>query len=128
MSTLTISVPWTTLAVADTTPAFFPSGAWRASSGFTGARATLEVAAMVGTPIEVVAAFEVCNTPDSPGADTAIGSYLTSVDVQYPSSWDDITSAVQGTQLLRPGFLVKRTSGTGTVLARAAAVIEFKTC
>lgn len=83
---------------------------------------------MVGTGIEVAVAVQVCNFTDNPGAATAIGAYLTTVDVQYPTDWTSLTTPFQGAQLFRAAFLVKRTSGTGLVFARVQATLEFNNC
>jgi hypothetical protein len=124
----TFDTPWATVAVDNTAAIYFPDGNWRPCAGIVSARARLELGTMVGAGIEVAAAIQVCNFTDTPGATTAISAYLTSVDVQYPTDWTSLTTALQGAQLFRPGFLVKRTSGTALVIARVQAAFEFNNC
>jgi hypothetical protein len=124
-----IELAWTTVVVDGQTALFFPATGWRAVGTLSAARALLEVAAKVGSDIDVAVAVQVANHIDAPGAPTALGSYLVNaVDVQYPTAWTDLSSAVAGAQLVRFGFLVKRASGSGLVAARAGGRISLRSC
>lgn len=109
-------------------PSFIPAGPWIPTANAQYCRVMWEIH-NIQSPLEVAPAWQVANTEDSPGGVDQVVTPKTSVDVYYPDDWKNMLTATQSTKdnvLFRWGWWVKRTSGTGLVMATVAGVAEYQ--
>jgi hypothetical protein len=77
---------------------------------------------------EVAFAYQTADTASSPNQATAVGAYLTANGMAFPTSFVDISSATGGAQLVRFGWIVRKTASSGTTPATAwvGGTIEYQ--
>jgi len=118
------NMPWTMITTNSTAAGgeFHAVSPWRAiAPGETAARASMEVAAITGTGMQVAAAVQTANDPRNPDAHAAVITAVTTNGVKDPNA-AATTITVDGKRWIRTGYSVKVTSGTGWV--RVAGRVE----
>lgn len=125
--TQTIEDPWTTLVTDQTSDTFLPTRDWRANSGVQKAQGWVEVRGISGTGMSLKRAVQYANDPRNPTAAVALalsGSvYATTDGVKDPDS--PATLNVDAYRLIRDGYVVKVSSGTGFVRVRGGTKYFF---
>ncbi|GEM_PF-1510134 len=123
MGTKTIGMNWSQLITKSTTDVFQPVTGWMSAKNIAAARVTWEIASIEGDGTTTVTpAYQTANFPDSPDAPAAIdtGDGQTTKDVFYPSTYQDLKTALEDAQIVRFGFWIKSSSGTGFARARGS--------
>lgn len=118
----TITLLWTTL-YGDATASFLPCTPWMRTTDVKNARFTFEVRGLKAG-LKVTAKFQTANVENSPTTSTVLLSAEKTADGYYYGDWEDLTSALDGVQLIRFGLETITTSGTG--FARASGRIEVR--
>ncbi|MCB9761267.1 MAG: hypothetical protein H6739_15605 [Alphaproteobacteria bacterium] len=121
-------LPWTTVFTASTTAAFLPATAWMQASEVDKLRVTWELRGRTGN-LEVTAGYQTADVENNPDSATAIGSYVSSDGMTYPSSgFTSVSANTEGKQLVRFGWMCKNSTGTDDSLGRVAGVVEVVEC
>lgn len=122
----TFAFSWTTVYSNNTLTLDHPVTGWMRASDFKKIRGTLEIISRLNN-IEVSFAYQTADVENSPDTVTAFGAYKTSDGVHYPTGWTDVSSVMEGKQLVRIVLLAKNSSGTAVNLARVCGSVDVVT-
>jgi len=115
---------WSQLITMSTTDAFQPATGWMSAKNIAAARVQFEIASIEGDgTTTVTAGYQPANFADSPDAPVALGDAQTTKDVFYPSTYTDLKTALEDAQIVRFGFSIKSSTGTG--FARAGGSVDL---
>ena len=123
-STRRVQMPWTTIYAKTTTGVFMPVTTFMEAPSIDRVRGTFELRALLGD-LTAALAYQTCNTDSSLDSAVALGSWATAEGFTYPTAVTDISSATDGKQLIRFGWLVKNTSTSNQTMATVAGTIEI---
>lgn len=127
-SVRTIELPWTTLVTATTSAPddFFPLTGWMSAAEVQEVRVTFELRGET-SDFRVIPAYQRAQVFDTPGDSYDIGTTTTTADgYEYPSQFEDVSSNLNGYDLVRFGF--HALSGNGTSSGRVGGSVEVQTC
>lgn len=126
MRLIRLPLPTITVFAVSTTLVFVPSGDWRPAGGLSKARSSAEMRGRNGLT-EAGPALQFANFEDATGATAvAVGTAMVTDGYSPPAAtYTDISSQSAQYRLVRPGFLVRLTSGTTTGFAYATGVVEI---
>jgi len=125
MSVRSIPLPFAMIASDSTSATFSPVTGWMSAAQISQLRAIWELVSLT-SDIEVAPAYQVANVEDSPGTSAIItGSYGTTTGMKYPSTWKDVSSALDSQQLIRLGWLHKLGSAGSLAVAWVGGKVEM---
>jgi len=104
---------------------FFPVTMWSPASSVKEVRAGFEIA-LPENDITVAPAYQVANVENTVVASGLIGTYQSTSGVHYPSSWQDISTATDGAQLVRFGWQTLNTSTATRNRVRVGGFVQTK--
>jgi hypothetical protein len=110
---------------------FIPATPWMEAADAAWGRASFEIRARSAN-IEVAPAWEVGNVEDDPKNHQQLDTPKIANGMFYPPAggWTDMLSAAtaptRDRMLVRFGWTVRRTSGSGAEIAAVAGVVEFQ--
>ena len=124
-----IPLPWTPLTTAQaSSDEFHPAGGYMSAAAVASVRSVWELKQRTGN-MSVTPAFELTNSEDDPSPVVVkIGNLETTKSIHYPSDWQSMTANTAGKQLIRPGWVVRNTTGTSLSTARVGGKVEIQTC
>lgn len=127
--TQTVEDGWTTLVTDKTGDFFLPTRDWRANPGVQKAQGWMEVCGISGTGMSIKRGVQYTNDPRAalPLGMVALslsgGVYATTDGVKDPDS--PAALSVDAYRLVRDGYIVKMTSGTGYARVRGGTKYFF---
>ncbi len=120
----TITRPWTTVCTDNTSVVAIPASGWMKASEFAKMRANMEMRGITGTNLNVGLGYQTANVENATGGDTLLGSYRTTADVFYGTSFEDVSAQTDGKVYVRLVWLVKLSSGSTIATARVGGSVD----
>ena len=120
----TIPLPLTTVCVDGTAVVAIPATNWMKAADVAKVRANMELRGITGTNMNVGLGYQTANVENAPGGETLLGSYRTSADVYYGSSFESVSAQTDGKVLIRWVWLVKLSSGNTIATARVCGSVD----
>ncbi len=129
MTVKNIRLSWGTLITDSATDEFFPLTGWMPAGDIEQVRVAWEIASIGGAGTTTVTpAYQPANFADTPGTSNNIGTGTseTTKDVFYPDTFNDISTVLKAAQIVRFGFHIKSSSGTGWAQAGGVTELQMK--
>lgn len=120
---VTIPLPWTVVYANSTSQRSFPASGWMSTSLFAKVKGDFEMRERI-SDLEVSLGYETANVENSPDSPGSIGSFQTTNNVFYGSSWSDITTYTDGKAIFRFVWLAKNTAGSSLTMARVGGSVK----
>lgn len=120
----TYPLPWTTVCADSTAVVAIPASNWMTATEFGKLRANMEMRGITGTYLNVGVGYQTANVENSPGGDTLLGSYHTTADMYYGTSFSDEMANTLPKQLFRFVWLVKLSQAGSLATARVGGSVD----
>ena len=127
MTTLRLSLPWTTLFAEGTSAVQIPAGNWRPCAGWSKARGTFELRANTqgGDTLSVALVVQFANEEGDPEGSVVLGTASSAAGLDYAQDYTAIVTQSNEFRLARPAWSVATVGTGGLTLGRAARYIDI---
>ena len=119
-----IPLPWTTAFASSTTAVFIPCTPWVDAGDVLKVRALMEIRGLMGN-FQATFGYETADVDNSVSGGTAVGAYVSSNGVTFPTAFEDVGAVLEGKQKVRFGWMCKLSSGSTLSVGRLGGFIEI---
>jgi hypothetical protein len=121
-----VALPFETAYALSTTAIFIAVTPWMDAGDILRCRWLFELRCPTGN-FQAAFGYETADVDNSVSGGVLLGTYQSAADVYFPSAFTDLSSALEGKQKVRFGWMCKLSSGAVLSMGRCGGYVEIVT-